>query len=209
MNYKRILLVGFLIVSSFIVWTTYASSNEDLINDADVDNKTNSFLSLDYIKEDAVFRQELLDTKNKTKKQYPKAELTAISLKFEDGLNYSYLINYAYVFDVPSFIDKYLVVNNPRIKSEVDQSLVGNDLFDNISVGVIKEEYLKINFVQALEIVERDGGYDFRADRYGKYNVTMLLNQSSGGVLNWQISYFDETDNTEKSWVVNAASGKI
>ena len=209
MNYKRILLVSFLILSSFIVWTAYASSTEKIPIIPSINLATDSFLSLDYIKEDAVFRQELLDIKNKIKKQYTEAELVAISLKFEDGLNYNYLTNYTYVFDLPSFKNKYLVVNNPGIKSEVNQAIVDNDLFSNMSLDVIKDEYLKINFVQALEIVEKFGGYNFRADRYGKYSVTILLNQSMGSVLNWQISYFDEIDNTEQVWTVNASSGKI
>lgn len=209
MNYKRILLVSFLILSSFVVWTAYASSTEQEAVIPDIDLANDSFLNLDYIKEDIVFKQELLDVKNKIKNQYQQAELVGISLRFEDGLNYDYLTNYAYVFNSPSFNNKYLVVYNPRIKSEVDQAMANEDLFGSMSTGVINEEYLKINFVQALEIVEKFGGYNFRADCYGKYSVTILLNQLNGGVLNWQISYFDETDNTEKSWTVNAASGKI
>lgn len=209
MNYKRILLVGFLILSSFVAWTAYAASTEEATKISDINLAADSSLVLDYIQEDATFRQELTDVKNRVEKQYLGAELVAISLKFEDGLNYSHLKNYAYVFDVPSFKNEYLVVNNPRIELETEQALVEDDLFDNMSAGTIKDEYLKINFVQALEIVEKFGGYNFRADRYGKCNVTMLLSQSAGNVLNWQISYFDETDNMERTWIVNAASGKI
>jgi len=209
MNYKRILLVSFLILSSFVVWTAYASSTEETSLDLDINLATDSFLNLDYIEEDSVFRQELVDVKDKINKQYQQAEMIAMSLKFEDGLNYDYLTNYTYVFDSPSFENKYLVVNNPRIRSEVEEALADEDLFNDMPKAKIKEEYLKINFVQALEIVEKFGGYNFRADRYGKYSVSMLLSQSDGGILNWQISYFDKTDNTEQNWIVNAATGKV
>lgn len=209
MNYKKTLLVSFLILSSFIVWTAYAVSTEEISKVSGINLATNNFLNIDYIQEDAMFRQELLDVKSKIIKQYQQAELVAISLKFEDGLNYDCLVNYTYIFNIPSLKNKYLVASNPRIKSVVDQAIIADNLFGDIPTGAIKDEYLKINFVQALEIVEKFGGYNFRVDRYGKYNVTMLLNQSIGGVLNWQVSYFDETDNTKQTWTVNAASGKI
>jgi len=210
MNHKKIFLILFLILSGFGIWgvSNYFVSN----GSASIMSSfaSGSFLSLDYIKEDSVFRQELQSIKNKIQTQSPNADLLAISMKFDDGLSYDYLESYNYIF---GFTDEseneYLIISSSKTDKDLSQAYVEQDLFDGIKPSLWAEEYLKINFVQALEIVERAGGYNFRINHGGNYSANLLLIQPTGGVLNWYISYCDEVDNQEQDWVVNASTGTV
>jgi len=210
MSYKKILLTSVLILSCFGAWAVYGTFGQSIASKSLYpDLVGNSFLAMDYIKEGPIFKSDLGIAKTKASSQQPSSSLVAISLKFENGLSYGYLTNYTYVFDAPKYGDMYLVLNNPKTNTQVDQAYTSDSLFEGEQLDAIKDEYLKINFVQALEIIEKAGGYNFRVDHQGRYNVTMLLACQSGGVLNWYVSYCDETSDEEQSWVVNAASGMI
>lgn len=202
MNYKKLILVLFLFLSALGLLTlkgSLSSANQTV-------NDSNSFLELDYIKEEVAIQKELLEAKNKALSWKKDATLLAISMEFYRGLHYDFLEQYNYIFDSPS-IDNYWIVNNPVIKESASQAYVESDLFGDVQLETIKEEYLKINFINALEIVERVGGYNFRVNHAEDYTVTLLLIQPRGGVLNWYISYSD--DQEEQVWRVNASSGSV
>lgn len=202
MNHKRLILVLFLFLAGLGLLTlkgSLSSANQTI-------NDSHSFLELDYIKEEAAIQTELSEAKNQALVWEKDANLLAISMEFDKGLHYDFLEQYNYVFDSPS-ADNYWVINNPRTKETANQTYAANDIFGDIQLEAIKEEYLKINFIHALEIVERAGGYSFRINHAEDYTVTLLLIQPQNGVLSWYISYSD--DQEEQVWKVNAASGSI
>jgi hypothetical protein len=165
-------------------------------------------LTLDYIKEDATIKSELVAAKLQAKSWQQDAHVVAVSIKFEDGLSYGFLKQYNYAFSSEIELDRYLLINNSRISGS-SQSYAEKSLFETAAPEVIPEEYLKINFLQALEIAERAGGDDFRIANNGHYGVALLLMQPEGGVLNWYISYYDKQSSSEKNWLVNATSGDL
>ena len=211
MSYKKIFLALFLILSGFGIWwglfNYFTSSDSTSIIPSFA---SGSFLSLDYIKEDSIFRQELKSIKNMIQIQSPNTDLLAISMEFDNGLNYDYLESYNYIFGFSNQGDnEYLIVSSSKTDKNLSQVYIDQDLFDGVKPSLWSEEYLKINFVQVLEIVERAGGYNFRIDYNNDYNVTLLLIQPVGGVLNWYISYYDEINNQEQNWIVNASTGTV
>jgi len=209
MRYKKVLLALVLILPCFAIWAAYSAFGQSLTNSSDISNTSEgSFLTLDYIKEDADFKSDIGEAVGQVISSYPSADLIAMSLKFEDGLTYNHLANYSYIFDTYRDNDTYLVVNNPMIDSQMSQAFT-NDLFDGAKLQKINENYLKINFVQALEIVEKSGGHEFRVDHRDGYSVSMLLTCAKGGILNWQISYAAKDGSPDLNWVVNATSGAI
>lgn len=206
MNYKKLILVLFLFLSGLGLLTlkgSLSSANQTVVSS---ELASSSFLELDYIKEETAVQTELAKAEEQALVWKKDAGLLAISMEFDKGLHYDFLEQYNYVFHSPS-TDNYWVINNPRTKESVSQAHAANDLFGDIRLEAIKEEYLKINFIHALEIVERAGGYSFRANHIGDYTVTLLLIQPQNGVLSWYISY--SADQEEQIWKVNAASGLI
>ena len=168
-----------------------------------------SFLQLDYIKEDAAFASELSQAKQQADRWNAQAELAAISMRFDGGLGYDFLTRYVYLFQAPGLSSSY-ALNNPRVKTEVRHSYDRTEIFGDEVVPVsIAGEYLKINFVQALEIVEQTGGSNFRANHPGDYYVNLLLVQPERDVLSWVVSYQDKSGEDNQVWRVNAANGAV
>lgn len=208
MNYKKIVLLLFLFLSAAGIWIVAdspLSSANQLVSNSQISPR--SFLELDYIKESDVIEQDLDLAKDKAHQWQTDAGLMAISMEFENGLNYDALEQYNYVFSSDSFIDKYWIVNNSKIKKQIEQAYVDKDLFGDIQLEYVDTKYLKINFVHALEIIEQAGGYDFRLNHANNYIVTLLLMQPQNGVLSWHVVY--SSDKEEKTWKVNAASGLV
>lgn len=206
MNYRKLILVLFLFLSALGLLTLrgpLSSANQTVV---DTELASSSFLELDYIKEEAVIHKELLEAKNQALVWKKDANLVAISMEFNRGLHYDFLEQYNYVFDSPT-ADNYWIINNPIIKESSSQAYAENDLFGDVQLEAIQEEYLKINFVHVLEIVERAGGYSFRVNHMENYTVTLLLIQPQDGVLSWYVSY--SNDQEEQVWKVNASSGSI
>lgn len=168
-----------------------------------------SFLQLDYIKEDASFVAELADAYKQASRWNVQAKLAAISMRFDGGLDYDFLTRYVYVFQAAG-VDSNYVVNSSRVAQEVRSTYDPAEIFGETVVPTnIDEEYLKINFVQALEIVEQAGGSTFRADHSGNYYVNLLLMQPERDVLSWIVSYQDKSSQEGRVWRVNAASGSV
>jgi len=153
MSYKKILLALVLILPCFAIWAAYSAFGQSLTNSSEISNTSEgSFLTLDYIKEDAAFKSGIDEANNQVSFSYPSADLIALSLKFEDGLTYNHLANYSYIFNTYKANDTYLVVNNPIIDNYMSQAFT-DDLFDGAKLQRSNKNYLKINFIQALEIV--------------------------------------------------------
>ena len=167
-----------------------------------------SFLQLDYIKEDDAFTSELESAYKQASYWNAQAELSAISMRFDGGLDYNFLTRYVYVFQTPEITNSYVVANdrvNKDIRSTYDQS----EVFGEVVPDPISKEYLKINFVQALEIVEQAGGGSFRTEHPGNYYVNLLLMQPRRDVLSWVVSYQDKSSSDNRIWRVNASSGAV
>lgn len=166
-----------------------------------------SFLQLDYIKEDSTIKAELAQAEKQALRWDGNAKLVAISMRFDGGLDYDFLKRYAYMFQAPSISD-YYVVNSAKAAASA-QTYSQTELFGEIQPTVMTKDYLKINFVQALEIVERAGGSAFRADHSSNYTVNLLLVQPEGDVLSWVVSYQAKSGDESQVWRVNAASGSM
>jgi len=166
-----------------------------------------SFLQLDYIKEDSTIKAELAQAERKALLWDSNAKLVAISMRFDGGLDYDFLKRYAYVFQTPGISD-YYVFNSAKAVAAA-QTYSQAELFGEVQPTEITKDYLKINFVQALEIVERAGGSTFRADHSGNYIVNLLLVQPEGDVLSWVVSYQAKSSDESQVWRVNAASGSV
>lgn len=210
MNYKKIFLTLFLMLAGagLIGWFSVQATQNN-VHVVSPSLAQENVLTLDYIKEDVTIKTELAGAKLQAKNWQSDAQITAISIKFEDGLSYEFLKQYNYAFSSQIEPDRYLLINNPRINSESNQSYAERSLFETVTPKIIPEEYLKINFIQALEITERAGGDNFRIANSGHYGVALLLMQPEGGILNWYISYYDKQSNSEKIWRVNATSGAL
>ena len=167
-----------------------------------------SFLQLDYIKEDAAFQSELESAYKQAEYWNTQAQLAAISMRFDGGLDYDFLTRYVYVFRAPGVADNY-VVANPRVSKDIRSTYDQAEMFGEVVPAAIAKEYLKINFVQALEIVEQSGGSSFRTDHSGNYYVSLLLMQPERDVLSWVVSYQDRSGTDSQIWRVNAASGSV
>lgn len=167
-----------------------------------------SFLQLDYIKEDDAFVSELANAEKQAISWNAQAKLTAISMRFDGGLDYDFLTRYVYVFRAPG-VDSSYVVNNARIAKDARSAYDQTEIFGEMVPEDIAQEYMKINFVQALEIVEQAGGSEFRAGHPGDYYVNLLLIQPKRDVLNWIVSYQDKSGQESRVWRVNASSGSI
>ena len=210
MKYRKVFLTLFLMLAGvgLVGWfRVQVAQNNVYIASADLIE--GSVLTLDYIKEDPAIKSELMTAKVRAQRWQADARTNAVSIKFEDGLSYEFLKQYNYVFSSQLESDKYLLINNPRINSGNNESYAEKSLFEAFAPEVIPEEYLKINFIQALEISEKAGGTDFRVANSGHYGVALLLMQPEGGVLSWYISYYDKQSSSERTWRVNAASGAV
>jgi len=177
-------------------------------NDVQPTLAAGSFLQLDYIKEDASFVSELTSAEQQAIKWNAQAKLAAISMRFDGGLDYNFLTRYVYVFQAPG-VDSNYVVNSPRVAKEVRSTYDPTEIFGEMVPENIVRDYLKINFVQALEIVEQAGGSTFRADHSGNYYVNLLLMQPERDVLSWVVAYQDSTGQDKQIWRVNASSGSV
>lgn len=209
MKYRKIFLTLFLMLTgALLIGWFKVQATQNTGSMAPVTLAEESVLTLDYIKEDATIKSELMVAKSQAKSWQPDAQIAAISIKFEDGLSYEFLKQYNYAFSSKIDSDRYLLINNSRIGG-VARSYAEKNLFETVVPEGMPEEYLKINFVQALEITERAGGNDFRIANNGHYGVALLLMQPEGGVLNWYISYYDKQSSSEKNWLVNATSGDL
>jgi hypothetical protein len=206
MNYNKIILALFLILAGWGITTYFSDTSQAVTGDQ---LSIASFLELDYIKEDPVIQQEIQQAQEKARGWQTDAKLTAVSVQFKNGIHYDCLEQYNYVFTSNKKPNQYWIVNNSRIDEEIAEAYADGDLFESVVPKQIDQEYLKINFIQALELVERKGGYEFRIDHAGKYIVTLLLVHPQNGVLNWHVSYMDETEEAEKNWLVNATNGIV
>jgi len=209
MKYRKVFITLFLILAGIgiIGWFKVQTAQ----NNAQIASPSlaqESFLTLDYIKEDVAIKSELASAELHAKRWQADAKLVAVSIKFEDGLNYEFLKQYNYVFSSEIEPKHYLLINNSRIKGAM-QTFAESNLFEQIIPEVLPAEYLKVNFVQALELVERAGGGDFRIANSGHCGVALMLMQPQNSVLNWHISYYDKQGSSEKTWQVNATSGAI
>lgn len=206
MKYSKIISWSlFLVLAGLGVWGVAHS----IIDRRDVTPTlaAGSFLQLDYIQEEPAIKAELVQAQKSAKRWNAAAELVAISMRFDDGLNYDVLQRYAYVFQAPGMTNDYVVNNSRSIKQ--GQTYTPADIFGEIKPSIIDEEYLKINFVQALEITERAGGGDFRMSHSGNYSVSLLLIQPQNDVLSWVVAYQDKSGASSQIWRVNAATGSI
>ncbi|MBN2585628.1 hypothetical protein JXA59_03215 [Patescibacteria group bacterium] len=167
-----------------------------------------SFLQLDYIQEDAAFVSELASAHKQASSWNAQAKLAAISIRFDGGLDYNFLTRYVYVFQAPEATTNY-VVNNPRVAKDIRSTYDQSEIFGETLPEDIVQEYLKINFTQALEIVEQAGGSSFRANHSGNYSVNLLLMQPERDILSWVVSYQSKSGQDELVWRVNAASGSV
>lgn len=203
MKFKTGLLVLLVFVVGLGLWrVALAFSGEDY-RVVDSGMSSNSFLPLDYIQETPVVEAELNAAFDEAKAWRPDAKLMAISMRFSGGLNYADLTHYNYTF---SSGGQYLIVGNPRVTSRKSAS-AAEDLFGEVVPDPVNRTYLTINFVQALEIVERGGGGEFRVSHPGT-DATLLLMDPHDGVLSWYVTY-SAPDGAESTWAVNAASGFV
>ena len=121
----------------------------------------------------------------------PDAVLVLVSSKYINSLSNTFGLstNY-YIYSSVSKPDYYFLVNVPRNNLDpMKRFLMPVQDFElDFSVLEIPVKYWKVNYAQALQLAEAQGGAAFRS-KHKTFEVSVILARPAGKYLNWFITY--------------------
>lgn len=134
------------------------------------------------------------------------AQFTALVLKIYPEMKKNTLTQ-TFVFASNDDPDHWWTFSIAEKNNQVVRSLTYKEDYLEPDFKPIKEEYLKISYVDALNAAEKAGGTAFRAKNPNAQINLFLAQKNPKGWLWWQAEYISDT--TVLKIFINAADGKI
>jgi len=138
-------------------------------------------------------------------------ELVIVAMTFEDSFSdLNNLTTNYYIFSTPNDPSFYYMVNMPRDGTAPKRFLMPKADFDfDFSVIAIPLDQWKINYAQAVQAVEKEGGENFRS-QHSHFKTTVTLAIPVTQKLAWYITYraLDGSGATFKA-TVDANAGTV
>ncbi len=142
------------------------------------------------------------------------AKLTAVQIEVPASLKKEFTST-RYVYSSPASPYYYWTIAISSNNQNYIRALIPKEDYISMDLRVILSQYWKLNYVEALQMSDQNGGETWRAEnRLGKIKMTLNHGQPSG-YLYWNIEYAAIDENGQRSpesdlkMKINAYTGEI